>query len=49
MKQTFLIVTIVMCVTGLAIAQQPVPVKVEGGLVQATPSGCLRGVSFSLL
>ena len=50
MKRTCLIVIIVMCVTGWAMAQQPAPVKVADGMVQGTVEDGLtvyRGIPFA--
>jgi para-nitrobenzyl esterase len=50
MKRTYLVAMLVMSVTGLALAQQPAPVKVEGGLVQGTSEDGLtvyRGIPFA--
>ncbi len=50
MKGTLRIVTITMFVTGFAIAQQPAPVEVEGGMVQGTLEDGLtvyRGIPFA--
>jgi len=50
MKRTCLIVMIVMCVTGLAMAQQPAPVRVAEGMLQGTSEDGLtvyRGIPFA--
>ncbi len=50
MKRTCLIVMIVMCVTRLAMAQQPAPVRVAEGMLQGTSEDGLtvyRGIPFA--